>query len=241
MRLACLQIRLDITGRAGILQALNRAIEQAARLIPAPDLLVLPGGCDTGTAAATTEPDWYGATLGNMRENISSKAREWGIFIAVGLHLKVRDTLVPYAILFDADGDGVSISPSTTPPDSQVRPESKLWPMPGIRVGVFEPTDVSGASITTDPKGSVVIAVPAAASTKGSDRKAADSQIAALRANPAVGGGAYWAVAVPAYRNGRKKMIPSFVRAPDGTILASADDGTETMVCAEIPTNVPSG
>lgn len=236
MRLACLQIRLDVTGRAGILQALIAAIEHAARLVPAPDLLVLPGDCDTGMAAKG--PGWYGAALWNVRESISSKAREWGVFIAVGLHVNVRDTLVPYAILFDADGDGVSISPPTAPSDSRGRPESKLWPMSGISVGVFEPTEVSGPSCATDPKGSIAIAVPA--STKGRDLKVADSHIAALRTDPAVGGGAYWAVAVPAYGNGRKEMIPSFVRAPDGTILASADDGAERVVCAEIPTIVPS-
>ena len=94
------------------MQRLNEALERAAGVDPAPDLLVLPGACDTG--GATSGRRWPNASLECARENIAWKAREWGVFVAAGLHVRRGDTLQACALLFDPDGDVVarSVAPS---------------------------------------------------------------------------------------------------------------------------------
>ena len=47
MRVALLQIRQDAKSRAASIQSMIAAIDKAARRAQAPDLLILPGACDT--------------------------------------------------------------------------------------------------------------------------------------------------------------------------------------------------
>ena len=68
MKVALLQIRLEPKSPAANLQRLNEAIERAARVDPAPDLLVLPGACDTGGGQAGEPRVWYISLYWNYLE-----------------------------------------------------------------------------------------------------------------------------------------------------------------------------
>ena len=103
MRIALLQLALDRKSRAANIQNITAAIERTAQTDPAPDLLILPGACDTGGGKA--DPRLTEASLQGIAETIAWKAREWGVFIAAGLHVWEDERVVPCAVLFDADGD----------------------------------------------------------------------------------------------------------------------------------------
>ena len=79
-----MQLRFAPQSRAANAQRLIAAIERASEADPAPDLIVLPGACDTGGVRLGS--DWNEATLQGIAETLAWKAREWGVFIAAGLH-----------------------------------------------------------------------------------------------------------------------------------------------------------
>lgn len=136
MRVALLQIRLETKSPAANIQRLNEAIERAAGVDPAPDLLVLPGACDTG--GATSGRRWHDASLECAKENIAWKAREWGVFVAAGLHVRRGDTLQACALLFDPDGDVVACSVAPARAESIMPAEP--WPSAVGELAVLEVT-----------------------------------------------------------------------------------------------------
>lgn len=137
MRLALVQVRVDAQSRSNSLQGILGAIRAAVAVQPAPDLIVLPGSCD----AAGLSPDGIGspAFIRGMREAIALEAKDWGIYIAVGLHRKLMGAWVPDAVLLDADGDVVAAAMEV---GSEPEPVSKQSPggtatLQESRVGVW--------------------------------------------------------------------------------------------------------
>lgn len=238
MRIALLQIRLDARSRAANLQALHRAIDAAASVPDAPDLVVLPGACDTGGAASSRGCNR--STLEVVGESLAWQARQWGVFIAAGLHVKRDDAWEPCAVLFDPDGDIVVRSEHTEGGGSgEDQGRIEPWASPVGDLGAFEPT-IRGplAERIAARDRSAVIAVPTAANVTSKRRRAAEANLAELRGESPVGSAAYWAVVAEAGRQitpGDGNGPMTFLRAPGGTVLASAKRPDETIVRAEVP------
>jgi len=107
VNIALLQIEWDASSPAGNLQRVLAAIARVAKADPPPDLLVLPGACDTG--GTTPRRDFPVSIIQNIREAIAFKAREWGIYIAVGLHTRGPDGYNHSAVLLDPDADAAAV------------------------------------------------------------------------------------------------------------------------------------
>ncbi len=105
MRIALLQTVLDATSVANNLQHFLGQIDLACDVDEAPDLLILPGACDTGGVVPLGSVPV--AVLDNIRESIAVKAREWGVYIVAGLHCRVDGLRIPVSVLFDPDGDSL--------------------------------------------------------------------------------------------------------------------------------------
>jgi len=238
MRVALLQIRLDPKSRAANLQALSGVIDEAASASVAPDLLVLPGACDTG--GAVSGRGWSNASLEGVKEYLAWKARDWGVFIAAGLHVRHGDTWEPCAVLFDPDGDVVAHSSS---PDGDKSTQSvrgiEMWASDIGDLGVFEPSIVESLPEHTEiGKRGAVIAVPTVASLAGKRGRNVDADVALLQSGATVSYYAYWAVVAEAGAKGAPgdgSGPGTFLRAPNGTILASADSPYKAIVVAEAP------
>jgi hypothetical protein len=235
MRVALLQIRLEPKSPAANVQGLSEAIERAARADPAPDLLVLPGACDTG--GATSGRRWHDASLECAKENLAWKAREWGVFIAAGLHVRRGDTLQACALLFDPDGDVVarSVAPNGTGETEPIKP----WPSAVGELAVLEATIAGSVNDRVAVKERrVMIAMPTSAILTGKRRRLADANLVCLRNDPHVGCGAYFAVVVEAEKPDEPEdehRPTTCLYGPKGTILVSADSAGEMVLYAEVP------
>jgi len=131
MRIALLQIRLNHKSRASNLQTLKRAIDAAASITDAPDLIVLPGACDNGGSASSR--GCSRSALEGVREGLAWLAREWGVYIAAGLHAEHEAVWEPCAVLLDPDGDVVAASggqKDNAPKDLQIGAPAGFWGCP---------------------------------------------------------------------------------------------------------------
>lgn len=238
MKVALLQIRLDPASRAANTQRLVRAIDDAARTAPAPDLLVLPGGCDTGGSIAIRRSDHVG--IASVRETLAWKTREWGLFVAAGLHAHRGDRWVSCAVLFDPDGDIVAMSaPSCDGKDRSDDQSIAVWRSSIGAVGVLEPALAgTGANSVTVPAEGMIIAVPLASSTSSKRRRTALGGLGPASEGLANGGSAFWAQVCPAALSGisddRTEKVSSLC-GPDGVEIARAEGSREAVVYAEIP------
>jgi predicted amidohydrolase len=231
MRVALLQIRLDARSPAGNLQGVLRGVDRAADTTPAPDLLVLPGACDTGgTEPAASYPL---AVLESFKEALTYKGREWGVFIAAGLHIRdVGGTLVAASALFDPDGDIVAWSMASAC-------GVEFWPSAVGVLGVFEPT----VSHPTDgplsaPVKNAFIAMPLGRTRDTRQNLDVRAMADAARCNTASCASLYWGVVSPAEPNGGRSTAPggsTFVLGKDDSLLAHVDTVEETILYAEIP------
>lgn len=89
---------------AGNLSTMLDAIQLLAEGHPAPDLIVLPGACDSGPVAI--DPSLVTpAMCQGFRESVATIAREWGVWIACGQACSHGAEIIPSANLFDPDGD----------------------------------------------------------------------------------------------------------------------------------------
>ena len=237
MRVALVQLRLNAKSRAANVKGVMAAIARASQVQPAPDLLVLPGACDTG--GATFGRGHSEATLTGVRETIAWMAREWGVFIAAGLHCRRDDTTVPCALLFDPDGDIVARSIAAAvneggPPSGPIA----LWPSVVGDIGVFEPS--AGAPLGYMPDfeaRGAFIAMPAAGANAAGRRRTAQA-VEAVRHDAAVRGAAWWGVTAAAgevVQAADTGGPATFLCDPHGHLAASAGTADETIVHAEVP------
>ena len=238
MRIALLQIQLDPDSRAANIQALRSAIHRAAGATPAPDLLVLPGACDTGGVMG--QAGLCEAGLAAVRAGLSDKAREWGLFIGAGLHTFGADGLAHQVVIFDADGDAVVRSglQSTSSDDGDVL--APQWCFSGVgRLGAYDAAqaDPTIETLATDVAGAMVV-VSHARSTTRRESKLMDRTIGSLRESDDCGRGMFWAV-VGVARSGPTTQgganVVTFLRGPNGAVLGSAKPYTETILHLQVP------
>lgn len=87
------------------MQSVLEDIHAAARRRPAPDLIVLPGRCDCGGG----QPDakWRESNACAFAEAICWEARDWGVFVSLGIHCFREGRAIETTVLIDADGDQI--------------------------------------------------------------------------------------------------------------------------------------
>jgi predicted amidohydrolase len=116
MRIAIVQLGAAPTSRSGGLFRVMRLIDDACRLDPAPDLVVIPAGCDAVRGANQWMTE---AMVETFVASLSFKARDWGVCIAVvatgvvaaGAAIEVGEAEAPWrygARLIDENGDVVA-------------------------------------------------------------------------------------------------------------------------------------
>jgi len=238
MRVALLQVRLNPRSGAANVQRINAAIDRAAGADPPPDLLILPGGCDTG--GVTPGRARPAAVLEGIKANIALKAREWGLFIAAGSHVVRDKSLLPCALLFDADGDVVILSVGLASSEDARSPMTVgSWDSGVGRLAVLEPTGAARlADLLPDGAASVLVALPLCSSLTGKRGRTVHATISSLRDETNPGGNAYWAVVSAVSDEGSRgggDGPGTFLRAPDGEMLVSADCTGEALICADVP------
>lgn len=233
MRVALLQIRFDRSGVAANMQHINEVIDAAAGAEPTTDLLVLPGECDTGGMATRAVRE--AETCARMKANLSSKAREWGVYLAAGAHGPRDGAIVPYVFLIDPDGDTVIRDPGAAGTDAAT---VEIW---SSSVGPMTVMDAAGEASPGERvaavAGSSLVAVPVSESRLTAVRKRVWANVAAIADGAGRNSGAYWAVVCSA----RTESGPSgegsratFLCGPGGEILARADGLDESVVYADV-------
>jgi hypothetical protein len=237
MRVALLQTRLDGRSRSANIQGLIAAITTAADATPAPDLLVLPGLCDTGGEAAG--PGLTEAKVQTIGETIALKAREWGVYIAAGLHIRHQDEWVPAAVLFDPDADRVAVGAGRAGAEgSDGGPLALRYSALGA-IGVFEwGGDKRAEDAALPERKGAFVAVPVTPGPSGGRKPGQGSWFGALCEDPAFRGDAYWGVVSPAGGAGGATDTggpTTFLCDPDGKLIASTSDTDETILFAEVP------
>lgn len=226
MRLALVQVELEGRGRAADLQRCTRAVDDAADQEPAPDLILLPGGLDMGGAAAgrTAEP----AHQALVRETLAWKAREWGVYIAAGLHARSEDGWAPCGVLFDPDGDIVAATGELLIADEGASPAMpRAWQTPFGAVGVW---DWRMVDQSPSPAAELVVRIvpwPAPIAVT----QARKWEMAAERESQG-----YWAMVCPASGKGGGRSNPLRTGLYRGglRVVAASGDGPE-ITWAEVP------
>jgi len=229
MRVALLQIRFEPKSRAANLQAVLAGIGQAAGAEPAPDLIVLPGACDTaGVADAGTSAPAPGCC-----EALAAQAREWGVFIAAGMGIADADDGGLQALLFDPDGDVLARATSEDLTSSGACPS---WAGTALgTVGVALP--LAAKTQPSVPAGAL-IAVPVAAASGRRRARVDERFVSALLGEVDSRLGAYWALVTPAGTAAEpwEAEVPgTFLCDPEGMVLARADTTDEIVVFADVP------
>ncbi len=237
MRVALAQARLDPTSRSANIQGLIAIVRDAAGMRPAPDLIVLPGSCDTGGAVAG--PDRFGAGMRGVREALSFEARYWGVYLAVGLHRRIGDDWVPASVLFDPDGDVVAWAHRRPTSDEAGAGEAlAFWHTAVGRIGVCEAAMVSAwDDLESVLMGGEFIAIPSTSTLPGDDGGGTDGGVAWLRSDARFDLRAHWGVVVPA-GSGRREMSAvrrsTCVIAPDGTVWCEAQSAERTVLHVDV-------
>lgn len=239
MRIALLQIRLNHKSRASNLQTLKRAIVAAVNVTDAPDLIVLPGACDNGGAASSR--GCCRSALEGVRESLAWLAREWGVYIAAGLHAEHEGVWEPCAVLLDPDGDVVAASEGRrddAPKDVQISSPAALCVCPTGNLGVFEPTSPGPLTerIGSD-ECAAVFAVPVAGILTARQRRAVEANLSNLCDGSAQSRNVYLAVVTEAGKPvgtqaDRERF--TFLLSPGGEIVAEAGSPEETIVRANV-------
>lgn len=110
MRVAVVQLEVDTSSRSKTLQQAMRAMDKAAEMDPAPDLIVLPAFVDTCVDSVDSVLE---GTHGASVAACGFRARSWGVFAAMGFAERARPLPRLNGILFDRDGDHRLIQPLT--------------------------------------------------------------------------------------------------------------------------------
>jgi predicted amidohydrolase len=105
MILAIAPIELHPFTRSENLGRLVAAVVQAANLDPAPDLIVLPYCAPS--AISLPDAPLSESMSQTFAETFSALAREWGVWLAMGVATGPADAPEASAMLFDPDGDTV--------------------------------------------------------------------------------------------------------------------------------------
>ena len=239
MRVALLQVCFEPASHAATLQSVLALIDRAAVMSPPPDLLVLPGACDTGgePPGKTYSP----AKAANVREALADRAREWGVYIAAGLHEYIDEKPVHCAVLCDPNGDRVARAPGMGPaqpteePERKTRYDGSAWASSVGLIGLVDmPMDDKNGESPAWARGALLV-TPAHDLGNTATRRKRKSQTEAVRTGAWSHMDSAWAVVAAAERSKRKKTATpgTWLCDPTGKILATAPDGGETIVLGE--------
>lgn len=105
MRVALVQVRIESPGRSANLARVMNRLVQVVQTVPAPDLVVLPAGCD-GSGRDDVTP----AMIQGFGESLAAVAREWGVYVAGAFLEDDGGTRFEQARLYDPDGDVIGRS-----------------------------------------------------------------------------------------------------------------------------------
>ncbi len=245
MRVILVSIDLDSTSSSENLQRLIRAIDQSAASSPLPDLLVLPGACDTGGVKARSTV--VAGTLTAIKETVAAKAREWGIYIAIGLHRLESDSAIPYAALFDSDGDLLNIGHIDEGPviddkaDGLINSHQIATPVGHLILA--EPSTVEPVLLAQQAHTDALVVVPwSTTCVPKAKRKAWSTFFAKLKDSKQTTGHLYWAVAAAAEKASKRNddyQLTSRLVGQNGTILTSAKLGESKMLTLDVELDVP--
>ncbi len=115
MRIALIGLRLDARSRSHNIACALKSVDAAADCDPAPEMIVLPTGCDRVRREEHRQTE---AMSEMYRAALSRKARDWGIIIVVGRRNVSGDEASDEGIVLDADGDLRMTIASGSPPPS---------------------------------------------------------------------------------------------------------------------------
>lgn len=104
MRVAVVQLTIQAGRRTATLQSALRSIDALAEMDPAPDLVILPAFSDV-LEFALGEVGISQRLAGPTVEACGLRARQWGIFIALGIAETGPDKPYVTGLLLDRDGD----------------------------------------------------------------------------------------------------------------------------------------
>ena len=238
MRIALLQVRLDPTSHAANTQRLAQAIDRAASSAPAPDLLVLPGGCDAGGVSPGRRHSHF--HVAGLRETLAWKARDWGLFVAAGLHRRHNGGWAGVTALFDPDGDIAASCSGARPTvqDERIVEGVPVWHSSVGTIGVFTwaRCDDSECRVVA-PAGGLVVVSPIVMSDPLEGPAALDVKREGLDQNIYLEGNVFWALvsaAEPANAGRGRTNGVSCLLGPGGAVVAKARGQDEEIICAEI-------
>lgn len=110
-----IQLDIDPTSRSRTLQRAMRAIDDAANLDPAPDLIALPAFGNALSALNGAQAS-YERAPGMVTASCGLRGRSWGVFLTVGLAEKgASDKPYLTGMLLDRDADIRILQRMTTP------------------------------------------------------------------------------------------------------------------------------
>jgi len=241
LRAALVQLRLESGKRSANLTNVLRWIDEAADLTPAPDLICLPGPCDYGP-----NPKGIAAPLdclgGPFAETVALKAKDLGLFVALG-HVDADHLGAYLAVsLFDPDGDAVLRHRGVVVPPGAGTELSggtalRVADTPLGRVGLLTDTDLRepclGTSLSAMGATLIVVSSRGVEPDGGPGAKKRLGEVARSCA-------AFLLVACPAAADGQRKCASSAFD-PRGQCLVSATPGREGIVEVALATPTREG
>jgi predicted amidohydrolase len=104
MRIAVAQLAVEPAKRTLTFQRALQAIDAAAETDPAPDLIVLPAFCDV-LSIRSGNSEIIERRAGPTVAACGLRARQWGVFVALGLAERGPERPYVTGVLLDNDGD----------------------------------------------------------------------------------------------------------------------------------------
>jgi predicted amidohydrolase len=112
MRVAAIQLEIDPGSRTETLQRALQALDAAAEMDPAPDLVVLPAFLDT---CRDGDGSHFEVARGPGTAACGFRGRTWGLFVAMGMAERAKPLPTLKGVLLDRDADYRLIQPLTRP------------------------------------------------------------------------------------------------------------------------------
>ncbi len=194
LRVAVVQMNLPAGQRSRTLSLVAEAIDAAAREVSAPDLIVLPECYDTALLAAEVRLMTPAMCQGFV-EAVARRAREWGVWIAVGHVHSVEEHPQAAASLLDPDGDPWIHFPQHCEPFAGDRENTTAeWSVAPTPIGriVLRPGSLMAENTLRRPQADQhadLLLVPSTASAADSVRRTAATTATALGAYACVSTG----------------------------------------------------
>ena len=235
MRVAVVQVAVTPNSRSANISRLMRMIVRACERDPAPDLLVLPAGCESvpSDAGANGVTRAMGDAFAGL---LAMQAREWGVFIAGGHRTRDETGPLVRGVLLDPDGD-VLIRTGRDDTTAGLLTHVRMTAIGAV--GLVLGGQAGDAAADDDPKHCDVLVV-SGRTEDGAEAASRTGQPARVWRALARQRGCHVCVAFPVLPTtgevprSRRGQGRSRVYAPDGSTIAQALD-RETVVAVEFP------